>query len=323
MSRLLSGTQTALTRAWATAIRHVRDSNTVADVADRIRWHFGPERLLVGLEDAIASFATAEHNAYNSAAVATARYASSPEPIRKKLLGFDPVDPEVLSWAERNKLDLVTGLTFEQRSVIRAMLIRIEEEGTNPLVAARDILDSIGLTPGQEAAVDSYRDALTSGRYSQALQRELSSGVSDRSIRAARDADRLLTDDQIDRAVTAYRQNAIRLRAETIARTESQRIAHQGSDGLYAQAIRRGDLDADQIECGWLHSPGAKGRDDREFHKSMHGQTRAWGEPFISGLGNELMFPGDPDAPAKETVNCRCTRTVRIKAVAAAGRRAA
>lgn len=321
MSRLLSGTQSALTRAWAIAIRHVRDSNPVAEVADRIRHHFGPEHMLVGLDTAIASFATAEHNAYNAAAQAESRFASTAhDRVSKKLLNFDPADPDVMTWAERNRLDLVTGLTFEQRSLIRAMLIRIEEEGINPLTGARDILDSIGLTPYQEQLVESYRDLLTAGQYSQALQRELSSGTIDRSIRAARDADRSLTGEQIERAVAAYRQNAIRMRAETIARTESQRIAHQGSDGLYSQALRRGDLQAEQIECAWLATKDPRTRDT---HREMDGQTRDWGEPFDSPSGAQLRFPGDPEAPAKETVNCRCTRTVRIKAVAEAGRRAA
>lgn len=320
MSRLLATTQAALTRAWAVAIRHVRDSNPVADVADRIRHRIGPEGLLRGLDTAIASFASAEHNAYNAAAQAEARYASSSTTaIHKKLLSFDPADPDVLTWAERNKLDLVSGLTFEQRSLIRAMLIRIDEEGINPVQAARDILDSIGLTPYQEQLVEGYRDLLTAGSYSQALQRELSSGIADRSIRAARDADRALTSDQIERAVTAYRQNAIRMRAETIARTESQRIAHQGSDALYAQAVKRGDLPVSQIECAWLPAPAGLSKHDRDFHRGIEPVT--WGEPFVTGLGTEMMFPGDPKAPARENVNCRCTRTVRL--LPAVGRRAA
>ena len=313
MSRLLASTHTALARAWAAALRHVRSVNTPEQVADRIRWHFGPDKLLDGLTEAITSFAAAEHSAYNAAAAAEARFVDADHiSIRKKLLNFDPGDTDVLTWAERNRLDLVTGLTFEQRSLIRAMLIRIEEEGTNPLVAAKDILDSIGLTPQQEAAVTSYRAALESRQYTAALNRELSSGNADRSIRAAREADRSLTTEQIDRAVAQYRQNAIRLRAETIARTEGLRIAHQGSDALYRQAIARGDIDVDRLVCEWLHSPRRTTRQPREFHQVMHGQQRPWGVPFVSGLGNELRFPCDPEAPAEETINCGCARTVRI-----------
>lgn len=317
MTRQLSLTAGALGRAWAATIRHLRELNPPEDLAKRLH-AADPIR---GLADAFGAFAAAEHNAYAAAGQAEARWAagetSSRQAVTKKLLSFDPADPDVMSWAERNRLDLVRDLTFEQRSLVRAMLIRIDEDGTNPLEAAREIYDAIGLTPAQEAAVQSYRLALERGEYAAALQRELSSGVSDRVISAAARRGGRLTQEQIDTAVERYRANYHVLRAETIARTESQRIAHQGSDALYGQAIRRGDLAADQLECGWLHSPGAKRvQYERAFHRVMHGQTRAWGEPFVSGLGNKLMFPGDPDAPPEETINCRCARTVRIKAPA-------
>lgn len=319
MDRLLGSTRTALARAWAAAIRHVRESNPIPQLADRIRYRSGPDHLLDGLGDALYAFAAAEHSTYIAAGNAESRFADTT--VRKKLLNFDPSDPDVLTWAERNRLDKVTGINAEQRILIRAMLIRIEEEGTNPLEAAKDILDSIGLTPAQEAAVASYRAALEAGQYTAALQRELSSGVADGVIRRARDADRALTTEQIARAVAAYRQNALRKRAETIARTESQRIAHQGSDALYQQAVRRGDINADQVICEWLPARAGLSKHDREFHRGI--AAVSWGEPFVTGLGNEMMFPGDPRAPAREVVNCRCTRTVRIRAVAEAGRRAA
>lgn len=313
MSRLLAATYGTLSRAWATALQHLREQNPPAQIADRLKLTRHPDGIVTGYDAAFGSFAAAEHNAYAAAAQAESRYATSPD-VQKKLLNFDPSDPSVLSWAERNRLDKVSGLTFEQRSLVRAMLIRIDEDGTNPLEAAKEIYAAIGLTPAQEAAVQSYELALTRGEYANALQRELSSGIADRTIEAAARADRALTTEQISRAVTAYRQNYVRLRAQTIARTESQRIAHQGSDALYKQAVSRGDLSADQLVCEWLHSPGAKRKDyEREFHRSMHRQSRPWGEPFVSGLGNELMFPGDPSADAIETVNCRCARTVRIR----------
>jgi hypothetical protein len=75
----------------------------------------------------------------------------------------------------------------------------------------------------------------------------------------------------------------------------------------------RGDLDADQLERTWNHHPGAKGKYDREFHVSMHGQKRAYGEQFETGLGNLLWYPGDPDAPARETIKCGCVVTTRIR----------
>lgn len=35
--------------------------------------------------------------------------------------------------------------------------------------------------------------------------------------------------------------------------------------------------------------------------------------PFISGDKHELRFPGDPDAPASEVINCHCYVMSRVK----------
>lgn len=44
----------------------------------------------------------------------------------------------------------------------------------------------------------------------------------------------------------------------------------------------------------------------RDSHADMSGQMRYVTEPFISGAGHELMYPGDPNAPPEEVINCRC-----------------
>jgi len=46
----------------------------------------------------------------------------------------------------------------------------------------------------------------------------------------------------------------------------------------------------------------------RDSHISMDGQVRKLGEKFISGAGNSLLHPHDPNAPAGESVNCRCVQ---------------
>lgn len=47
-------------------------------------------------------------------------------------------------------------------------------------------------------------------------------------------------------------------------------------------------------------------RNSRESHMDMHEQVRRQGEPFISGNGNELRYPGDRSAPIEEWINCQC-----------------
>jgi uncharacterized protein with gpF-like domain len=40
----------------------------------------------------------------------------------------------------------------------------------------------------------------------------------------------------------------------------------------------------------------------RDLHSAINGQSRPFGERYSNGL----MFPGDPDGPLEEWLNCRC-----------------
>lgn len=84
-------------------------------------------------------------------------------------------------------------------------------------------------------------------------------------------------------------------RAITIARTETHTATVGGTFTTYKAAGFRAKE--------WLTSIDGR---EREWHGTMDGQIVGIDEPFISGQGNELMFPGDPSAPANEIINCRC-----------------
>lgn len=53
----------------------------------------------------------------------------------------------------------------------------------------------------------------------------------------------------------------------------------------------------------------------RDWHLSLDGQEVDKDEPFIDGLGNELQYPGDPDARAETVWNCRCSMRSHITGV--------
>lgn len=85
-------------------------------------------------------------------------------------------------------------------------------------------------------------------------------------------------------------------KAQRLARTE----AHTASSVGMEEAVRSTGL---QVDREWL---AAEDNRTRESHALADGQIRAVDEPFQVG-GVSMMFPGDPDGPAKEVVNCRCT----------------
>lgn len=45
----------------------------------------------------------------------------------------------------------------------------------------------------------------------------------------------------------------------------------------------------------------------REWHATMDGQEVELDEPFVDGLGNEIMYPADPSGAPETVYNCRCS----------------
>lgn len=224
-------------------------------------------------------------------------------------ISFDQTNFRAVEMMRRNRLRLIQQFTDEQRRATRQALIAGITEGLNPRAQALAFRDSIGLTARQERAVQNYRRLLKEGS-AEALTRALRDRRFDGTVNRAISEGQALTKDQIDRMVERYRERYLKYRSEVIARTEALRAAHQGTEEMFRQAIESGNLDSDKLSRTWLTA-----RDERvrHSHSLMNGQKRAVGVPFRSGHGYELMYPGDPNAPASETVQCRCIVTTRFK----------
>lgn len=82
-------------------------------------------------------------------------------------------------------------------------------------------------------------------------------------------------------------------RAATIARTEVHGVTQYGTMEGYKQAGM--DLKI------WVWAPGTQGG-VRDEHQAMDGEEK----PLDTTFSNGLMFPGDPNGGAAETVNCQC-----------------
>jgi len=95
-------------------------------------------------------------------------------------------------------------------------------------------------------------------------------------------------------------------RARRIARTETLRALNQGRYLAGEQAAREYGL---RLTKTWRATADDRTRDK---HEDADGQAADFEKPFIVG-GEELMYPLDPNGSAANTVNCRCTMTVRVK----------
>ena len=102
---------------------------------------------------------------------------------------------------------------------------------------------------------------------------------------------------QLDKKTSIGYTNAIR-----IARTEGHRIQVQGGMDACHKAQ---DMGASVVKQ-WDSTLDARTRDS---HAQVDGEIKELDEPFSNGL----MFPGDPNGPAAEVVNCRCALLQRAR----------
>jgi len=223
-------------------------------------------------------------------------------------VSFNPGNPRAANIMSQNRLQFITEFSRAQREATRWALVNSLEAGDGIAETARAFRDSIGLTRMQEQAVANYRQLLEDGS-SEALSRALRDRRFDPSVERAVEGDPLSAD-QIDTMVTRYRSRYLDYRAETIARTESQRAMSQGREEALQQTLEQADIGRDAVERVWHATRDNRTRD---AHRAMDGQTVGMDEPFEDGDGNELMYPGDPDAPAETTINCRCVVSYRVK----------
>lgn len=83
--------------------------------------------------------------------------------------------------------------------------------------------------------------------------------------------------------------------AQRIARTEAHTAANKGSQEM-----------AEESGVDLVKEWGATEDDrTRPNHSQANGQTRELDETFQVGAAN-LEYPGDPNGPPEETINCRC-----------------
>lgn len=288
--------------SWSETVDHLRSTNSLEDIGQRLSDGVQSESIVVGVEAAAERVAATVEAGYVDAGKATAKWLD--KQLDNTLVTFKSTNDRAAEWARMNRAQWVRETTVEMRDAISQVVSRGVREGLNPRQQAIEIRDAIGLTDKQESYIASYRRALKDGDFADALGRKLKDGRSDKRLRRLMAEGGSLTDDQIDSMVERYRKNWIAHRATVIGRTESLRATHEGNLDQLEESIADGDIDEDDLVREW-HVSGRP--NTRDSHSFMSGQTRRIGQPFRSGDGNALLYPGDPQAPASETIQCRCT----------------
>ena len=84
--------------------------------------------------------------------------------------------------------------------------------------------------------------------------------------------------------------------ARRVAQTERNRVQSQARADAMHEAAQAGVI----ITKKW----SARMRNTRDSHAALNGVEIPENEKFRTIWGNELRYPGDPEAPAKEVINC-------------------
>lgn len=234
---------------------------------------------------------------------------------------FNARDLAAEKWLRDHSSELITNIVQDQRQAVKLALNDGMTKGQNPRTVALDIVGRInkrtkrrtgglvGLNEQQANAVLKAREQLLSGDYSAYLRRSKRDKRFDRTITKAKREDKPLTQAQVSAIVNRYSDRLLKLRGDTIARTEALSALHASQYEAIEQLIKTGKVTPNQVTLMWDASRDARTRID---HMIADGQLIKWGERFKVG-GKSMKYPSDPAGGANQVINCRCAMRVKIK----------
>lgn len=302
---LMDTIEPQIRQAFIEAVNSIKNKEVLDQLAIDIQ-NGDVNKALQTIEQHMSPFASKTISFYSVAGAAAAKTLSDLVGI---VVDFNQTNYRAVKAMQTTRLRLITEFREDQREIIRDVMTRSIAQGINPRIQADEIKDFIGLTSRQMKSVENYRRLLQQNSL-EALSRQLRDRRFDETVEEAHATNSSLTSGQINRMVERYAERQLNFRAETIARTEALRAVNQGNYEMLLQSVESGYISQDDLENEWVTAHDSR---VRESHFSMEGQKRKLGEPFISGNGNRLDYPGDPSAPANDVINCRCVLVSRLK----------
>ncbi len=323
---LLEKHEPALRRAFLAGIDELKDGAVIREVAEALEagdvegalnaMRIEPEAFRE-LEQAYE--AAFEDGGVDAADLITGTRTPNAGPL---FIRFNVRNPRAENFVRDHSSTLVTRITDDQRTTIRNTMNEGLQRGRNPRTTALDIVGRIdpatqrrtggviGLSAPQGRAVNRARDELASGDPAQ-LRNYLTRAARDKRFdivvnRALRDGTPIPAD-QAQRAIQRYSDRLLRLRGETIARTETLSAIQSSKLEAFQQAVDSGQVSANAVRKTWNSAGDFR---VRHTHTVLDGDTVGLNEQFISPSGALLSHPGD--GPPEESINCRCDMSIRI-----------
>jgi len=240
---------------------------------------------------------------------------------------FDMRNPRAEQDLKTISSKLVAQITEDVRQNVRNVLQQGMIDGANPRTTALNIIGRVdpvtkkriggvlGLTENQGNWVRSTQRYLETldPRY---FNLKLRDKRFDSLVQKAIDSGKPLSQTDIERLLTSYKNRALKYRGDSIARTETIQTLNRGEYMANLQAVEQGLISRDAITKEWDDTGDRKVRSTHRSLAAKYGKEKGIGleEPFISTSGARLLYPGDSSlgAPAEEIVNCRCRVHIRV-----------
>ena len=232
---------------------------------------------------------------------------------------FNARHPRAEAWAREKAAEKVRVYTIEIEENIRATIVEAMEQNSGYQAVRQRLLGTrigsrweggqIGLTAQQGQYVRNAAEELRNLDPAY-LKRMRRNRWFDKAIRKAMKDGKPLTEAKITQITNAYSDRLLRLRAQTIARTEGNRAMNAGRHEQMEQLVENGRVPPEAITIIWDATPDER---TRLSHMALNGEEIKWGQKFQSPItGFLLRHPHDENAPGEETINCRCTARYRI-----------
>jgi len=234
-----------------------------------------------------------------------------PNSARRLVARFDYRHPEAERWTRESAARRVTEIAEDTREVVRQTVQEAVENQRSYRSVTRSLIGHvegdrlkggmIGLHSSQAEYVRRARqqlEDLDEGYFQRARRDKRFDGKVRKAIREGRK----LNQSDVDKITGRYSDRLLRLRGETIARTEGNKAMQQGRTQQVMQLIERDEVPPEIVTKIWDAVLGPRTRD---HHLELNGQERKWGEPFVSpATAYPMTGPHDDNAPGVDTVNC-------------------
>ncbi|MCP3657205.1 MAG: hypothetical protein GY766_20320 [Herbaspirillum sp.] len=312
-------------RAFADAVADLRDSVTLrrvvdaldaGDVQSALDMLNIDEAAFSGLRQQLAA-AFAESG---GAVIAGVRF--DPPGETRGVLRWNVGNPEAVRALNEWLGTKITQITEDTRNAARTALSEGYARGQGPRQIALDVVGRVGpngrrsggvlgLNGSQERWVSNMREYLRNGDLDKVLRMSKRDRRFDRTIRKMLKEGRTPTEAQINKWTGRYSDKLLKLRGDTIARTETAAAVEQGRFDAFRQGMDAKGYPHQYAIKEWRHGGG--GMKPRVQHVAENeSEVRGLDTPFRMPDGTLIQYPHAPDTPAKHAINCTCSLLVRI-----------